>query len=209
MPLDIVVCVEEAKRAVLGFQFAVKAAGTTGDYHDHAGRLELIDSTITQLVADHYVTHRAGGAAQQEWSVHWVPPEGETRDLTVYAAGNAADGDGSNRGDHIYTTRCTMHAAIGTAVAEMLATPGLHIARAFPNPFVGSITIRYTIPKRMPVIVLLFDALGRQLQMHHNDHHLPGTHTTVVDAHGLARGLYFLEIRTPHARRTQPLIRVH
>lgn len=83
MPLDIVVCVEEAKRAVLGFQFAVKAAGTTGDYHDHAGRLELIDSTITQLVADHYVTHRAGGAAQQEWSVHWVPPEGETRDVTV------------------------------------------------------------------------------------------------------------------------------
>ena len=57
--------------------------------------------------------------------------------------------------------------------------------------------------------VVLYDALGRQLEMHRNDHHMPGMHITVVDAHGLARGLYFLEIRTPYARRTQPLIRVH
>ena len=208
-PLDILVRVEEAEREVFGFQVAVKAASTTDDYYDHAGRLELIDSTTTQLVTDYYVTHMADGAAQQEWSVRWIPPEGETRDVTVYAAGNAADGDGSNRGDHIYTTQWTMRATIGTAAEEVLATSGLHVARAFPNPFTGPIIIRYTIPQKMPVIVVLYDALGRQVQIHRNDHHMPGMHTTMVDAHGLAHGLYFLEVRTPYVRHTQPLIRVH
>lgn len=209
VPLDIVVRVEETEREVFGFQVAAKAASTTDDYYDHEGRLELIDSTTTRLVADHYVTHMAGGVAQQEWSVRWVPPEGETRDVTVYAAGNAANGDGSNRGDHIYTMQRTMRAAIGTATAEEPALPGLHVARAFPNPFVGATIIRYTIPEKMPVTIVLYDALGRQVQMHRKDHRMPGTHTTVVDAHDLGRGLYFLEVRTPRARRIQPLIRVH
>jgi uncharacterized protein (TIGR03437 family) len=38
------------------------------------------------------------------FAFQWTPPADENGDIVFYLAGNAANGDGSNRNDHIYTT---------------------------------------------------------------------------------------------------------
>lgn len=56
-----------------------------------------------------FATHRAvstqaGVAGRGEFAVEWTPPEADVGDVILYAAGNAANGDGTNSGDRIYTT---------------------------------------------------------------------------------------------------------
>lgn len=57
-----------------------------------------------------YVTHgtigRATGAGKRgsfEWKFVWTAPPGDVGDVLFYGAGNAANGDGSNFGDRIFT----------------------------------------------------------------------------------------------------------
>jgi uncharacterized protein (TIGR03437 family) len=56
-----------------------------------------------------FATHRVdatrlGSGGRGEFAVEWTPPETDVGDVILYAAGNAANGDGTNNGDRIYTT---------------------------------------------------------------------------------------------------------
>lgn len=45
------------------------------------------------------------------FSVEWTPPATDVGDIVLFAAGNAANGDGTSAGDRIYTTSQTISAA--------------------------------------------------------------------------------------------------
>ncbi|MDX2268844.1 MAG: choice-of-anchor V domain-containing protein [Bryobacter sp.] len=66
--------------------------------------------------AREFATHRTGstttganGAAT--FTVEWTPPAEGAGDVVLYAAGNAANGNGANSGDYIYTTSLRLSAA--------------------------------------------------------------------------------------------------
>lgn len=65
-----------------------------------------------------YVTHTAAGTNQTSWSVGWTPdaspPPGP---MTVYAAGNAANGNNAPIGDYIFTRQHRIYQA-RTSVAS-------------------------------------------------------------------------------------------
>lgn len=48
---------------------------------------------------------RTGAAGSKTFTVEWMPPANEVGRIVLYAAGNAANGNGNNQGDRIYNTR--------------------------------------------------------------------------------------------------------
>ncbi len=89
-----------------------------------AGAFEVTDPTITQRVIGgpdgrrQYVEHTSRGTALgtiggMTWSFNWVAPSQDVGPVVFYAAGNAANGDGSPFGDKIFTTSTTSKAPLG------------------------------------------------------------------------------------------------
>ena len=94
-----------------------------------AGVLSVTTPSRTQLVNGNvggqqrqYIEHTLQGIIPQQfnfntWTFNWQTPLNIKRGkLTLYAAGNATNSDGSTSGDHIYTTNASTYAgtAIGT-----------------------------------------------------------------------------------------------
>jgi uncharacterized protein (TIGR03437 family) len=60
-----------------------------------------------------YVEHSGVGSARiksgsQTYEFDWTPPATNVGDIRIYVAGNAANGNGSETGDHIYTASYTL-----------------------------------------------------------------------------------------------------
>ena len=51
-----------------------------------------------------YIEHTRSGNKKKSWKVKWIAPANATGTVTFYAAGNDANGEGTNSGDYIYTT---------------------------------------------------------------------------------------------------------
>jgi len=60
------------------------------------GRLEFATHTA--------LSTRPGTPNGVEWEIQWTPPSGDVGDIVFHAAGNAANGNGANTGDLIFTT---------------------------------------------------------------------------------------------------------
>ena len=52
-----------------------------------------------------------GTRGSGKFTIEWIAPERDYGEVVFYAAGNAANGDGTNNGDHIYTTSNVIRAA--------------------------------------------------------------------------------------------------
>ena len=62
-----------------------------------------------------YIEHTRSGNKKKSWKVKWIAPANATGTVTFYAAGNDANGDGTNSGDYIYTTTLEITAASATS----------------------------------------------------------------------------------------------
>lgn len=172
----------------------------------HAGTLVIVDDENTRFSSGEgqYVTHRAAGNAQTTWTVGWTAPADAPESVTIYAAGNAANGDGGTTGDYIYTSSATV--ARSSVSNEEDATPLVaRVEAIYPNPFVRAATVDYVLEQAMPVSVTLYDGLGRAIRVLDEGTKAAGSHTAQVRGEGLAAGVYFVQVRTPEAVTTRPL----
>ena len=127
----LTVTVADSAQKRWGFQLTVRQASNTKNM---AGTLSPTDGN-TQTVCTQpalqtekfgaclsssyplqYIEHtgtgtRNGTKNQVTFEFDWTPPGDDLGDLTVYVVGNAANGDGSERGDHIYTVKYTLKTA--------------------------------------------------------------------------------------------------
>jgi uncharacterized protein (TIGR03437 family) len=65
-----------------------------------------------------YIEHSAEGSARiqpasQTYEFDWTPPVSDVGNINIYVAGNAANNDGNNTGDHIYTASYTLAPGAG------------------------------------------------------------------------------------------------
>ncbi|MEE2714214.1 MAG: choice-of-anchor V domain-containing protein [Planctomycetota bacterium] len=59
-----------------------------------------------------YVSHTLSGSQQTSWSVGWLPdPSPPSGPMTIYAAGNAANGNSAPTSDYIFTATHTVYQA--------------------------------------------------------------------------------------------------
>jgi hypothetical protein len=115
-----------------------------------------------------------------------------------------------NSAGHAYrVTRVVVRAAPGAAPDS---TPGIPVAFDLappaPNPFGTSTEISYSLPKRTPVTLQVFDVTGRTVRTLVDGEAGPGVHRVRWDGTDQANqpvtaGVYYLRVRTPAQDRTR------
>lgn len=144
-----------------GFSFSPRVASNAAS--GRAGSLATIDNT-TRLVCDgdapapcrdantvEFVTHtargtRAGTTGSVDFEFDWTPPASDVGPVTLYAAGNAANGTGTESGDRIYTTKLDLTPAAAVTKPAISTERGI-LNAATSEPAVGAntwITIKGT-----------------------------------------------------------------
>ncbi len=82
------------------------------------------DMVQTESYLNQYAAHTTIGTAESGWTVQWTAPSGNVSDsITFYAAGNEANGDGTSKGDHIYTTSVAISLAEECAPSILKVKP--------------------------------------------------------------------------------------
>ena len=166
-----------------------------------AGDLVSVDGntqTSTALTGREYVKHTTIGTANgqsgsNEWSFDWVAPAEGTGAVTLWFAGNAANGNFFNTGDRIYATSVSFDEAAATSAPP--ATAGARLLPNLPNPFNPSTRIRFELERSGPVRLEVVDARGRQVRTLVDGLRTPGLHEVVWNGrdHGgapVASGVY-------------------
>ena len=82
----------------------------------------------------------------------------------------------------------------------------------YPNPFNPETKIRYHVPsgsnggQRLPVSLIIYDLLGRQVQTLVNDERAAGSYETVFNASQVASGVYFYKLRAGDLSQVRKMI---
>jgi uncharacterized protein (TIGR03437 family) len=121
--VTVTVTLTQTGRSKFGFQLTA-----IDDQGRRAGDLILTETNRTNLATGpvganlrQYINHTGDGTSstapgQGSWSFRWKAPAQSVGRVTFYAAGNAANGNGSSGGDLIYTTNTPVQA--GTTLAS-------------------------------------------------------------------------------------------
>ncbi len=143
---------------------------------------------------DNAVTHQPEGTTPsgdtKTWTFDWTAPAESTGDVTFYGAFNAANGNGANTGDVIYTSNFTvMEHAVG--VNEI----GQHEFEVslYPNPFTDYIWISMTDEKKQISSIQLINQAGSIVK---NITTLTNSKELKIEANDLNAGLYFVVLET-------------
>lgn len=72
----------------------------------------------------------------------------------------------------------------------------LVLQQNYPNPFNPSTTIRFSLPEAQELSLVLYDMLGRQVDILARGQHAAGEHSYQLDASGLASGVYVYQLIT-------------
>lgn len=70
------------------------------------------------------------------------------------------------------------------------------LSQNYPNPFNPSTTIEFTVPQQSNVKVVIYDALGNQLDVIYDEFAEAGNHRVTWDAANYATGIYFYRMET-------------
>ena len=93
--------------------------------NNYAGTFSSVDSN-TQTSNGNYIKHTSAGSSQSgnaSWNVQWTAPTDGQGVVIFYAAGNEANGDGTNQSDYIYTTTAQSSTVAATPTTTPTATP--------------------------------------------------------------------------------------
>lgn len=138
----VTVTLNRANRSLYGFQLTVLDASG-----NRAGTLTVTDSSRTSIVnggtgftTRRYIQHTGNGITpngtnQNSWSFKWKAPSAPAGKITMYAAGNAADGSFTSSGDFIYTTSASIDPLPFGAVSAASFVPG----NTLTSEMIGSI----------------------------------------------------------------------
>ena len=89
---------------------------------------------------------------------------------------------------------------------EELSPYSFTLDQNYPNPFNPSTTITYSLESPSNIQLIVYDALGREINTLYDGHKNTGKYTTIFNAHNLSSGLYYLILETETNRLTKKLL---
>jgi len=125
----IKVQVSDPQQRRWGFQMSARLKsdlvnGQAGDFKptdsftqvicDNGAPKPCSDNTVVQFIEHTMAGTRPGTSGGATFEFDWTPPATDSGNIVLYAAGNAANGDGSQSGDHIYNASVELTAAPST-----------------------------------------------------------------------------------------------
>jgi photosystem II stability/assembly factor-like uncharacterized protein len=100
-------------------------------------------------------------------------------------------------------------------LADMITSAEIHSSRSplsielcqnYPNPFNPATVIRYSLPVRSRVVLMVSNALGQEIAVLQNGEEDAGNHEVRFDARGLSSGLYFYRLQTENHVLTRTML---
>ena len=76
----------------------------------------------------------------------------------------------------------------------------------YPDPFTTSTTLSYTLADRTPVILEVYDILGRRVMQLVDQEQAAGTYSLQLEAGSLANGLYLLRLQTNQGSEVERMV---
>ena len=127
-------------------RFGFEATAEDSD-NNKTGTFIITNSTENKLTnSNSAVTQKSAGTTpdgdSKSWSFDWTAPDAGTGEVVLYAAFNAANGNGSTSGDVIYKTAMSASEDINISVASNLDNS--NPIQVFPNPFTDNFSISFT-----------------------------------------------------------------
>ncbi|MEW6207233.1 MAG: choice-of-anchor V domain-containing protein [Acidobacteriota bacterium] len=124
----LTVTVQQGGQSRFGFQLT--AVDSNGD---RAGTLAPVssDSQLNALTGTgdrQYIQHSSTGTSptssgRRIWQIRWTAPSTDVGTVTFYVAGNAANNNGTNQGDYIYTNRLTTESPTSNVTVALVSNP--------------------------------------------------------------------------------------
>ena len=94
--------------------------------------------------------------------------------------------------------------SIGVTTSQSIHT--YELLQNYPNPFNPTTTLRYTLPQRSHVTLIVFNTLGQQVATLVEAMEEPGEHSVKFDGRWLASGVYFYRLQAGSFVRTMKLV---
>jgi hypothetical protein len=82
------------------------------------------------------------------------------------------------------------------------------ISQNYPNPFNPSTNIRYDLPKSESVKLIIYDALGREIETIVNKKQSSGTYEVTFNASQYPSGVYFYRLTTDGFSETKKMLMI-
>jgi hypothetical protein len=97
---------------------------------------------------------------------------------------------------------------VGTIIKPeiLLEENGTVLYQNFPNPFKEQTYIKYFLPERTAVEIVVFNFLGQHAVSLLKEVQLPGTHQASWNATGFAPGIYYVQLRAGRDVQTQKIV---
>jgi len=98
---------------------------------------------------------------------------------------------------------------ITTVLSETMAPLAMQLHQNFPNPFNPATTITFTVPSggtELPVSLLVYDVLGREIAMPAHGRFAPGEHAVRFDGTQYPSGIYFYRLVTGNSILTRRML---
>ncbi len=201
-----------AKTGINLFGFAMEALTSTGT---NAGNLVITNSAQTILKSATVVgqsrksvVHKLNAGATSNshvFTFNWTAPATNIGNVTFYAAGNAANGNGFSSGDFIYTTSQVITPAIVSGIAENNTTDFQF--SAFPNPTTDKINVSYSLTENATVSAQLISLNGKVISTFFKEQQNAGKNEMVLTIDpSVARGLYLLALNVNGNRTLKKII---
>lgn len=184
---DLGVVLSDPDASRWGFEFTVlDAAGNS------AGTLAAVDGQ-TQLSTAGARTYakqtlagtQAGATGQVSWNLQWTAPDAGVGDVTLYAAGNAANGNFSSTGDRIYAISSSWTAG-SASPAPLPALAGAELKPNYPNPFNPRTSLVFELARDQHVELAVYALDGRLVGRLASGQYPAGRHEVIWD--GLNQG---------------------
>jgi hypothetical protein len=83
---------------------------------------------------------------------------------------------------------------------------GFNLEQNYPNPFNPTTTIKFSLAERSEVELVVYDALGNQIETLVRGDHDAGVYEVDFDATGLTSGVYFYQIKMASFTETKKLV---
>jgi Secretion system C-terminal sorting domain len=139
------------------------------------------------------IVHTLNGGASSNshtFNFTWTAPSTNVGVVTFYAAGNAANDNGSDTGDRIYTASQIVNpASVGIQEAELTNA----FIGAYPNPFNSSLQVQYTLKNNANIQINVMDLTGK-IVLSESLNKGNGAHTELLNAAELSNGLYIVSL---------------
>ncbi len=175
--------------AGFGFQATAKSGNTS------AGTLSTGGNNDVQKIST-YITHKNPAphhSGADMWTFQWTAPTTGGSDITFYAAGNAANGNGTTTGDFIYTTSKTLTSSSVSVDDKTLFSSNM---RVYPNPVQNILAVDFTLPesKANTAILQVFAADGKLVSTEKKEVKAFSANTIYADLSGFDKGIYLVKL---------------